>query len=76
MTDYDFNTIVPYYRRYETRNKQILQDRRSGMTLAAVGAKYGIGKERVRQICLKLERKEKWDWMPLPKPPEEVSGDG
>ena len=41
------------------RNDQILSDRAMGMTLAAVAAKWGLSRERVRQI----ERRESFkDW--------------
>ena len=39
------------------RNYQILMQRRSGMTLQAIGNMHGIHKETVRQICLRMNRK-------------------
>ena len=38
------------------RNKAIYQMRQDGATLEAIGRKFGIGKERVRQIYLREER--------------------
>lgn len=35
---------------HRIRYAKIVEDRRSGMTLKAVGNKYGISAERVRQI--------------------------
>ena len=35
------------------RNRDIRQEREAGKTLNELSAKYGITKERVRQICLK-----------------------
>ena len=34
----------------DERNRRIVELRQSGLTLAEVGAKFGITKERVRQI--------------------------
>lgn len=39
------------------RNKAIYQMRQGGATLEAIGRKFGIGKERVRQIYLREERR-------------------
>lgn len=40
------------------RNATIYEMRQEGYTLEAIGKRYGIGKERVRQICLRQERLE------------------
>lgn len=40
------------------RNHAIWLARKQGKTLKEIGDEYGIGKERVRQICLKEERIE------------------
>ena len=45
----------------ETRNKQILAERRAGLTLEDIGERYNIGKERVRQIVLREERIERYN---------------
>lgn len=37
-----------------------LEVRRGGMTLKAMGEKYGVTIERVRQIVAKCERIERW----------------
>ena len=50
-----FKPIIPYHLRFAERDKQIIHDRESGMTLAEIGKKYGLTKERVRQICKKTE---------------------
>ena len=42
------------------RNKKIYQMRQEGATLEAIGRKFGIGKERVRQIYLKEERRARY----------------
>ena len=39
-----------------SRNLEILRLREEGMTFKEIGKKYSITTERVRQICLKLER--------------------
>jgi hypothetical protein len=41
-----------------TRNEAIYVERKRGTTFAEIGKRYGISKERVRQICIKEERKE------------------
>lgn len=43
---------------YSKRNQEIRADRQSGLTLAEVAKKHGVSKERVRQICLSIERSE------------------
>lgn len=41
------------YKSYQRdRNFEILRLRDSGMTYAEIGKKFGIGSERVRQICV------------------------
>ena len=40
-----------------TRNNEIMSDREDGMTLAELSDKYGISRERVRQICKHMEMK-------------------
>jgi hypothetical protein len=40
----------------EERNAEIVQLRESGMTLRAIGRRFGIGPERVRQVLAKAER--------------------
>lgn len=40
----------------EDRNMAIFEDRKSGMKLRPIGEKYAISGDRVRQICLKIER--------------------
>lgn len=40
------------------RNATIYEMRKDGYTLEAIGKRYGIGKERVRQICIRQERLE------------------
>jgi hypothetical protein len=40
-----------------TRNAAVLAAYRAGMTLAEVGARFGISASRVRQICLKQAAK-------------------
>lgn len=42
---------------YDERNEKIMQDRKEGMTYAAIGKKYFISTERARKICLKTERR-------------------
>lgn len=39
------------------RNKKIYQMRQDGVTFSEIGKVYGLGVERVRQICLKEEWK-------------------
>lgn len=39
---------------FEERNKRIIEMRRDGMTLAAIGREFGISRERVRQIVIRL----------------------
>lgn len=43
-----FNNLTP-------RRKAMLEMRQQGETLEAIGAKFGISRERVRQILSKLE---------------------
>ena len=43
----------------EERNRQIVEMRETGATLRAVGAAFGVGPERVRQIWLRHERHRK-----------------
>lgn len=38
------------------RNIAIFRERNKGKTLSEIGKEYSIGKERVRQICDKIER--------------------
>jgi hypothetical protein len=38
------------------RNQEIVRLRTSGMTLHAIGQKFGVTRETIRQICLKDER--------------------
>jgi hypothetical protein len=38
------------------RNQEIVGLRASGMTLHAIGHKFGVTRETIRQICLKDER--------------------
>lgn len=40
------------------RNKQIYEERQAGATFKALGDKYGLTTERVRQIYLRLARRE------------------
>lgn len=43
-------------RRMDERNAEIWRLRKEGMTLAEIGEKYGIGRQRVHSIC----RREEW----------------
>lgn len=42
------------------RNRAILEMRKDGATLAEIGRRFEIGKERVRQIYLREERRERF----------------
>ena len=42
------------------RNKAIYQMRQDGATLAEIGKRFSIGKERARQIYLREERRERY----------------
>lgn len=42
------------------RNRAILEMRKDGVTLAEIGRRFEIGKERVRQIYLREERLERF----------------
>lgn len=41
------------------RNRRIYEERKAGLKLQEIADRYGIGKERVRQICLREERLER-----------------
>jgi len=41
-----------------TRNNEIVADRNAGMTLAELSEKYGISRERARQICKLMEMRQ------------------
>lgn len=41
---------------YYSRNDEMLDDRAAGMTYAEIGAKYGISRQRVGQICGKRNK--------------------
>jgi len=43
------------YKKLTTRRKAMLEMRLQGKTLEAIGEKFGISRERVRQILSKLE---------------------
>lgn len=38
-----------------TRNNEMMSDREAGMTLSELSEKYGVSRERVRQICRHVE---------------------
>ena len=40
------------------RNRKICEERKAGLKLQEIADRYGINKERVRQICLREERLE------------------
>lgn len=40
------------------RNKRIYEERKAGYKLQDLAERYGVNKERIRQICLKEERRE------------------
>ena len=42
------------------RNQAIFAWRKTGMTYRAIGERYGIGPDRVREIVMKAEQKERW----------------
>lgn len=44
------------------RNKDIYELRKQGLTLKEIGLRYGIQRERVRQICNSIKRKELEQW--------------
>ena len=44
---------------YKERNRRIYEERKAGLKLHEIAERYGINKERVRQICLKEERLER-----------------
>ena len=44
---------------FTVRNGQIVRLRRAGFTFKKIGDQFSISKERVRQIVLKHERKER-----------------
>ena len=49
-----------------TRNDEIYELRKSGMTLQAIGNRYGISRERVRQICYKKDKRtQRCSWFPV-----------
>ena len=41
------------------RNNAIVEDRKAGMTYAEISEKYGISKERVRQLVVRTTRKDR-----------------
>lgn len=41
----------------EERNRKIFEERNAGATYRAIGEKYGLSVEVVRQICLRCERR-------------------
>lgn len=43
------------------RNLEIWELRKTGMTLAAIGERYGVQRERIRQIVWRLEREARRD---------------
>jgi hypothetical protein len=44
--------------RIEIRHRNIFFDRRKGMTFESIARKYGLTRERIRQICSKMMHKE------------------
>ena len=49
----DINTYQSRQLKNKTRDADIIAMRKQGVTLEHIGKKYGITKERVRQICIK-----------------------
>jgi transcriptional regulator with XRE-family HTH domain len=45
--------------RIETRDLDVLSRRRAGETYKQIADRYGLSKERIRQMIVRLERKEK-----------------
>ena len=44
---------------FESRNNEMLRLRKKNMTFGEIGGRMGVSRERVRQICLREERREK-----------------
>lgn len=42
------------------RDSNIYKERKAGATLDDLSKKYDLTKERVRQICLKIDEREQW----------------
>lgn len=42
------------------RDSNIYKERKAGTTLDDLSKKYDLTKERVRQICLKIDEREQW----------------
>lgn len=54
-------TLRERHARVVERCKRILADRRSGMTLKAIGEKYGFSPTRARELCRQGEYDERKD---------------
>ena len=45
---------------YPERNKYIYEQRKLGRTLKSISDEIGVTPQRIRDICHKMERREKW----------------
>lgn len=48
-----------YYRPLDERDRDILRSRAAGETLERIAARYGVSRERVRQLAAAAERRAK-----------------
>ncbi len=49
------------------RNLAMLESRRRGETLAVIGHRWGVSRERVRQIVRQYEANERFQLLPSPE---------